>query len=151
MQLHLTAMSFILLPRQAPVSTQPEHQRLDRERGPRSADREYSALDEAYSRTSIGSEPSSTGLSSVQDWFPPGAARYVVILTGLVHDVSRELAVFRPLHEMPVFAREGSIIPLDAAVIPENGGKETNGLCNSCRERPDLIARPSEGAKDDAV
>ncbi|KAH8663789.1 putative alpha-xylosidase [Ilyonectria robusta] len=101
----------------------------------------YPALKEAYklpNQYTFGSElmvcpvtkprDSSTNLASVRVWFPPGAARYVDIFTGLVYDGGRELEIFRPLGEMPVFAAEGSIIPLDAAAVPENGGHNPSAL-----------------------
>ena len=62
-----------------------------------------------------------TNLASVKAWFPPGH-RYVDIFTGLVYDGNRTLNVYRKLDEYPVFAAEGSIIPLDAAAEPKNGG-----------------------------
>lgn len=101
----------------------------------------YPALEEAYkppNQYTFGSElmvcpvtkprDLSTNLASVRAWFPPGAARYVDIFTGLVYDGGRELEIFRPLGEMPVFAAEGSIIPLNAAAVPENGGHNPSAL-----------------------
>jgi hypothetical protein len=51
---------------------------------------------------------------------PPG--RYVNIFNGAVYDGDRELWISRPLSGYPVFAREGSIVPLDAMEKPSNGG-----------------------------
>jgi len=62
-----------------------------------------------------------TGLACVKVWFPP-ARRYVDILTGIVYDGNRALTVYRALDDIPVFAAEGSIIPLDANPQPKNGG-----------------------------
>jgi alpha-glucosidase (family GH31 glycosyl hydrolase) len=67
-----------------------------------------------------------SGLGQVLVWFPP--ARHVDIFTGVVYDGDRLLWVARPLDAYPVFAREGSIIPLDAETEPENGCKEPEGI-----------------------
>lgn len=64
-----------------------------------------------------------TNLGSVKVWVPPCSGRWVDLFTGTVYDEDRELNMYRPLHEIPVLAHEGSIIPLDAAAAPENGGK----------------------------
>lgn len=64
-----------------------------------------------------------TNLGSVKVWLPPDSGRWVDIFTGTVYDGERELNMYRPLHEIPVLAPEGSIIPLDADVAPINGGK----------------------------
>jgi len=64
---------------------------------------------------------STTGLASVKAWFPP-TGRYVDIFTGIIYDGNRTLNLYRPLSEYPVFAAEGSIIPLDADLQPKNGG-----------------------------
>jgi hypothetical protein len=68
-----------------------------------------------------------TNLASVKAWFPPGH-RYVDIFTGIVYDGNRTLNVYRKLDEYPVFAAEGSIIPLDAAAEPKNGGLNPAGF-----------------------
>lgn len=62
-----------------------------------------------------------TNLASVKAWLPP-LHRHVDIFTGTVYDGDRELNLYRPLHEYPVLAHEGSIIPLDANLTPSNGG-----------------------------
>jgi alpha-glucosidase (family GH31 glycosyl hydrolase) len=62
----------------------------------------------------------------VRGWLPPG--RYVDIFNGAVYDGDRELWISRPLDGYPVFAKEGSIIPLDAALEPGNGGDNPEGL-----------------------
>ncbi|KAL2784594.1 putative alpha-xylosidase [Aspergillus keveii] len=67
-----------------------------------------------------------SGLGQVLVWFPP--ARHVDIFSGVVYDGDRLLWVARPLDGYPVFAREGSIIPLDAETEPENGCKEPEGI-----------------------
>ncbi len=58
-------------------------------------------------------------LAKTKSWLPPG--RYVDIFTGAVYNGDRNLWISRKLEEYPVFAKEGSIIPLDAAATPENG------------------------------
>jgi alpha-glucosidase (family GH31 glycosyl hydrolase) len=68
-----------------------------------------------------------TGLASVKAWFPPGH-RYVDIFTGIVYDGNRTLNLYRKLDEYPVFAAEGSIIPLDAATEPKNGARNPEGF-----------------------
>ncbi|KAH8819026.1 putative alpha-xylosidase [Xylogone sp. PMI_703] len=59
-------------------------------------------------------------LAHVRGWLPPG--RYVDIFSGAVYDGNREIWLSRPLDTYPVFAKEGAIIPMDAATIPLNGG-----------------------------
>ncbi|KZF18963.1 glycoside hydrolase family 31 protein [Xylona heveae TC161] len=54
-------------------------------------------------------------------WLPPG--RHVDVFSGVVYDGDREILVYRPLDGYAVFAKEGSIIPFDAAKEPANGGK----------------------------
>jgi len=67
-----------------------------------------------------------TCLARVRGWLPPG--RYVDIFTGAVYDGDRELWISRNLSGYPVFAKEGSIIPLDAAAIPGNGSENTDSF-----------------------
>jgi alpha-glucosidase (family GH31 glycosyl hydrolase) len=62
-----------------------------------------------------------TNLACVSAWLPP-LHRHVDIFTGTVYDGDRELKLYRPLETIPVFAHEGSIIPLDGAAAPPNGG-----------------------------
>jgi alpha-glucosidase (family GH31 glycosyl hydrolase) len=52
-------------------------------------------------------------------WLPPGR-RLADIMTGIVYDSDRLLWISRKLSEYPVFAPEGSIIPLDAESSPRN-------------------------------
>ena len=63
-----------------------------------------------------------TGLAKVTAWLPP-LGKFVDIFTGTVYDGDRELNLYRPLGEAPVLAHEGSIIPLDANLKPENGAE----------------------------
>jgi alpha-glucosidase (family GH31 glycosyl hydrolase) len=58
-------------------------------------------------------------LAKTKGWLPPG--RYVDIFTGAVYNGDRSLWISRTLGDYPVFAKEGSIIPLDAATQPGNG------------------------------
>ena len=58
-------------------------------------------------------------LAKTKGWLPPG--RYVDIFTGAVYSGDRSLWLSRKLEDYPVLAKEGSIIPLDAALKPENG------------------------------
>ena len=64
---------------------------------------------------------SKTGLGRVKAWLPP-LHRHIDIFTGTVYDGDRSLILYRTLADYPVFAHEGSIVPLDAAATPENGG-----------------------------
>ncbi|KAK2071379.1 hypothetical protein P8C59_005808 [Phyllachora maydis] len=63
-----------------------------------------------------------TRLGAVRVWLPPGPRRYVDLFhPGLVYDGGRHVVVNRPLSEVPVFAREGTMVPLDASETLENG------------------------------
>jgi len=62
----------------------------------------------------------STRLSQTRGWLPPG--RWVDIFSGVVYDGDRTITIYRSLDDYPVFAREGSIIPLD--------GKEGSEIAN---------------------
>jgi alpha-glucosidase (family GH31 glycosyl hydrolase) len=61
-----------------------------------------------------------TGLAPVKAWLPEGK-RWVDIFRGTVYDGDRTLNLYRSLGEVPVLAHEGSIVPLDANLKPENG------------------------------
>ncbi|KAL4864796.1 hypothetical protein BDV12DRAFT_205536 [Aspergillus spectabilis] len=100
---------------------------------------EYPQHDEAYQVANqylYGSELMIAPITTPRDrqsdhgqvlvWFPP--ARHVDIFTSLVYDGNRMLWVSRPLDAYPVFAQEGSIIPLDADSEPGNGCKEPDVL-----------------------
>jgi len=50
-------------------------------------------------------------MGSVETWLPAG--RYVDLFTGLVYDGDRVIKTIRSTDKTPVFAREGSIVPLD--------------------------------------
>lgn len=94
---------------------------------------EYQEDDEAYkfpNQYFFGSELIIMPITTPEDpnlriaktkaWLPPG--RYVDIFSGAVYDGGRSLWVSRKLERYPVFAKEGSIIPLDANGEPGNGG-----------------------------
>lgn len=65
---------------------------------------------------------------SVRAWLPPGT--WVDVLTGLVYDAGppsgwsgppgREIVLHRDLTTIPVLARAGAVVPLDAAAVPSN-------------------------------
>ncbi|KAK3399729.1 glycosyl hydrolases family 31-domain-containing protein [Sordaria brevicollis] len=58
----------------------------------------------------------STLMGSVRAWLPPSNKRYIDIRhPSLVYDGGRYIDVHRPLSEIPVFAKEGTILPLDTA------------------------------------
>lgn len=61
----------------------------------------------------------STTFSETPAWIPEG--RYVDIFTGTVYDGGRTITFHRPLDKVPVLAREGAIVPLDAEKELENG------------------------------
>jgi hypothetical protein len=58
-------------------------------------------------------------LGSVGAWLPQG--RWVDIFTGVAYDGNRKLTLYRHLYEVPVFMKEGSILPLDGCRVPANG------------------------------
>lgn len=60
-----------------------------------------------------------TRKSKTQCWLPPG--RHIDIFSSIVYDGDRHVAFHRGLDDYAVLAREGAIIPLDAAEKPENG------------------------------
>lgn len=62
-----------------------------------------------------------TGMGCVKAWLPP-MRKHVDIFGGTVYDGGRMLNLYRQLNWYPVFAREGAVIPLDLAEVPENGG-----------------------------
>ncbi|KAK3484938.1 glycosyl hydrolases family 31-domain-containing protein [Neurospora hispaniola] len=59
---------------------------------------------------------SATLMGSVRAWLPNTGRRYIDIRhPSLVYDGGRYVDIHRPLSEIPVFAKEGTIIPLDTA------------------------------------
>ncbi|KAK3688705.1 glycoside hydrolase family 31 protein [Podospora appendiculata] len=61
-----------------------------------------------------------TLLGGVRAWLPPG--RYTDLFhPGLVYDGNRYMHLHRSLSEIPVLAKEGTIIPLDTSPNLENG------------------------------
>jgi hypothetical protein len=67
-----------------------------------------------------------THLGAEKLWLPAG--RYVDIFTGIIYNRAGELTVHRPLNFTPVLAKEGSIVPLDAAYRPKSGSPNPTGL-----------------------
>lgn len=59
-------------------------------------------------------------LGKAKGWLPPGT--HVDFFTGAVYEGDRIIWVSRPLEQYPVFLKQGSIVPLDSAAEPENGG-----------------------------
>ncbi|KAF2836148.1 glycoside hydrolase family 31 protein [Patellaria atrata CBS 101060] len=62
-----------------------------------------------------------THLARTRVWLPPG--RHIDIFSGDVYDGSREFWAHRTLAQTPVFAREGSIIPLGSSKEHWNGAE----------------------------
>lgn len=60
-----------------------------------------------------------TRTASVTAWLPPGT--WVDVLGGLVYDGGREIVLHRDLTSLPVLARPGAVLPLDADPAPGNG------------------------------
>lgn len=61
-----------------------------------------------------------TLLGGVRAWLPPG--RFVDIFNpGLVYDGNREVRFHRTLSQIPVLAKEGTILPLDSSPITTHG------------------------------
>ena len=74
-----------------------------------------------------------TCLAKVKAWLPPGSqedspAKWVDIFTGLVYSPDKYVNMYRDLSQYPVLAKEGSIIPLDKAEVPENGCGNPSGF-----------------------
>lgn len=67
-----------------------------------------------------------TNLAKTKVWIPP--RRHVDILNGTVYDGDQEINTYRSLHHLPILAAEGSIIPLDKELAPENGCPNPNAL-----------------------
>jgi alpha-glucosidase (family GH31 glycosyl hydrolase) len=67
-----------------------------------------------------------TNHAQVNVWVPPG--RHIDILTGFVYDGDREIDMYRSLRHIPILAPEGSIVPLDKAVLPANGCANPEGF-----------------------
>jgi len=65
-------------------------------------------------------------LAKTKGWLPPG--RYVDIFSGAIYDGDRMLWLSRKLEDYPVFAKEGSIIPLDASSEPGNGAGNPDSI-----------------------
>jgi len=59
-----------------------------------------------------------TGLGRVKAWLPEGT--WLDVLTDLVYDGGRQLYLHRDLTTIPVLARSGAVVPLDASPVPDN-------------------------------
>lgn len=68
----------------------------------------------------------STRRAKARAWLPPG--RHVDMFSGIVYDGDRELDFHRGLEEYAVLCREGSIVTLDAANEPANGGENPQAI-----------------------
>jgi len=70
-------------------------------------------------------QSTTTLLAAVTAWLPAstnGSGRYIDILhPSLVYDGNRHLRIHRPLSEIPVFAKEGTIVVLDSTPHLRNG------------------------------
>ena len=62
-----------------------------------------------------------TRLASTDVFLPEG--EWVDFFTGLRYEGGQRIAMHRPLESMPVLMKAGSILPMDAAERPENGGE----------------------------
>ena len=100
---------------------------------------EHPKVDEAYSAKNTffyGSELFVAPMTSPRSlttlrartraWLTPG--RHVDIFSGVVYDGDRVLYLHRGLDEYAVFGQQGSIIPLDGAQTPSNGGINPDSL-----------------------
>lgn len=65
-------------------------------------------------------------LAKTKGWLPAG--KYIDIMSGALYTGDRQLWLSRTLEDYPVFAKEGAIIPLDAATEPGNGGEDPDRL-----------------------
>lgn len=61
----------------------------------------------------------------VKVWFPEG--EWIDFFTGMVYKGGRHIDVYRPLHQLPVFAKAGAIIPLDTEA--QNGVALPEQIC----------------------
>lgn len=67
-----------------------------------------------------------TMLGRVRAWLPEGT--WVDLFTDLVYDGGREIYLHRDLTGIPVLARSGAIVPLDADEVPGNDPVNPEGL-----------------------
>jgi len=67
-------------------------------------------------------QSTTTLLAGVTSWLPATTRRYIDVLhPSLVYDGGRHIRIHRPLSEIPVFAKEGTIIVLDSTPTLRNG------------------------------
>jgi alpha-glucosidase (family GH31 glycosyl hydrolase) len=67
-----------------------------------------------------------TNHGAVDVWVPPSC--HVDIFTGTVYDGDRDVRMYRSIKSLPVLARAGSIVPLDANLSPRNGGENSENI-----------------------
>lgn len=61
-----------------------------------------------------------TLLGGTRAWLPAG--RWIDIYTpSMVYDGNREIKIHRPISKLPVFAKEGTILPLDVSPVTSHG------------------------------
>lgn len=78
----------------------------------------YTMLNEYYFGTELLVAPVTTptnpkyGLALTEVWLPNGL--WIDFFTGVCYRGNTSMIMARPLHQMPVFAKQGAIIPLDA-------------------------------------
>ena len=68
----------------------------------------------------ITSRMDETGLGRVKAWLPEG--EWVDFTTGRRYPGGQFLRVYRPLSEVPIFVRPGTVIPMDGSEHLSNGG-----------------------------
>ncbi|KAK0642050.1 glycoside hydrolase family 31 protein [Cercophora newfieldiana] len=67
-------------------------------------------------------QSTTTLLAGVIAWLPAASGRYIDILhPSLVYDGNRHIRIHRPLSDIPVFAKEGTILVLDSTPTLRNG------------------------------
>jgi alpha-glucosidase (family GH31 glycosyl hydrolase) len=67
-----------------------------------------------------------TNTGAVDVWIPRG--RWIDIFNGMIYQGNKSIRMHRKIHEYPVLAPMGAIIPLDMAPKPKNGGLNPSGL-----------------------
>lgn len=60
-----------------------------------------------------------SGLAGTEVWLPGGT--WTDFFTGLRYQGGRKLTMYRPLEQIPVLVKDGTILPMDGADIPANG------------------------------
>ena len=60
-----------------------------------------------------------SGLAGTDVWLPEGL--WTDFFTGMRYQGGRQLKMYRPLEQMPVLVKAGTILPMDGAQVPANG------------------------------